>query len=53
MEMQTMKKHNFTQPLFFLLIGMVFGFILAPAKNGFGNNTTNYYYKRHNSKTEE
>ena len=37
-------------------MGTVFGFLISPAKNGFGNsvsNTTNYYYDKKQLTTDE
>lgn len=41
------KKESFTLPVLAFSMGIVLGFLLSPAKNGFGNNTnstTNNYY---------
>lgn len=41
------KRELFVISLLTFFMGMVFGFLIAPGKNGFGNNcgnTTNNYY---------
>lgn len=45
------KREIFTLSAFAFSMGIVFGFLISPAKNGFGNNSgntiNNYYDKKH------
>lgn|GEM_PF-1867885 len=45
------KRKIFTLSTLAFSMGIVFGFLISPAKNGFGNNagntTNNYYDKKH------
>lgn len=45
------KREIFTLSLLAFFMGTVFGFLISPAKNGFGNNTwntiNNHYGKNH------
>ncbi len=45
------KREIFTLSALAFSMGIVFGFLISPAKNGFGNNssntTNNYYDKEH------
>lgn len=44
------KREVFTLSALAFSMGIVFGFLISPAKNGFGNNAAttinNYYYKK-------
>lgn len=50
------KREIFTLTVSAFFVGMVFGFLISPAKKGFGNgcgNTTNNYYDKKDSTTGE
>ncbi|GKX29475.1 hypothetical protein SH1V18_19550 [Vallitalea longa] len=50
------KREIFTLSLLTFFMGMVFGFIISPAKQGFGNNassTINNYYDRKDVTSDE
>lgn len=50
------KREIFTLSVLAFFMGIVFGFLISPAKNGFGNNagnTINNYYGKKHSRAEE
>jgi hypothetical protein len=50
------RREIFTLSALAFSMGIVFGFLISPAKNGIGNNsgnTTNNYYDKESSTTEE
>jgi hypothetical protein len=50
------KREIFTLSALAFSMGIVFGFLISPMKNGFGNNsgntTNNHYGKRHSTADE-